>query len=56
MSESEDMPKSPLSPLVADAIATREIVEAWIQAGFTEEQAFAMILKVLECQIMRGGQ
>jgi hypothetical protein len=44
----DELPKDPVSPLVEGAIQMRTAYEAYIQAGFTVDQAFALVVVVLE--------
>lgn len=53
------MPDSPVSSLLADAIGMYELTQTWVEAGFSPEQAFALLQTVINAQIlgssMRGG-
>ncbi len=48
-----EMPDSPISGLLADAINMRELMMTWIEAGFTPDQAFQMIRDIL-CEQVRS--
>jgi hypothetical protein len=42
-----DSPQPPLTELAAAAVQQHELYRAWVDAGFTEEQAMQLLVAVL---------
>ena len=45
------MPEEPLTPLAEGASQMHELYEAYVDAGFSQEQAFALILAVVQISL-----
>ncbi|NJP33697.1 hypothetical protein [Micromonospora thermarum] len=45
--EQPDLPTSPISALQSDAISLHELHSAYVQAGFTEDQAMQLACAVI---------
>ena len=53
---SDEMPESPFSALVASSMEMHELMSSFAQAGFTEEQAFALLQNIISSHIMAQGR
>jgi hypothetical protein len=49
-----EMPDNPVSALLSSAIHMHELMMSYVEAGFSPEQAFAMIQTVLQASVMVG--
>lgn len=54
MSEPE-MPETPFSSLQANAIEMHETMASMIEAGFTRQEAFTMLLTIVQSYILAQG-
>lgn len=48
-------PKSPFGPLSEGAISIHELMESYIEAGFTRDEAHALLCVILSATIQSGG-
>lgn len=50
----QGLPPSPFTDLAATAVQMHELFTAWVNAGFTEEQAMQMMCTILAGATRRG--
>lgn len=50
------MPSDPITQMAAGAVSTHEMFTSYVEAGFTEEQALALVQSILAAVIARIGQ
>ncbi|MCU1494851.1 MAG: hypothetical protein JWO62_2615 [Acidimicrobiaceae bacterium] len=48
-----DHPSDPITPLLQGAIATHELFASYVTAGFTPDQALALVVSFVHAMIMR---
>jgi len=51
-----ELPTDPITELAATAIQMHELYESYLQAGFTTDQAFAVVLTIIGAATAHGLQ
>jgi hypothetical protein len=53
---SDDMPDNPISALLSSAIQMHEMMQSYVEAGFSEAQAFALIQTIIQALVLGSVQ